>query len=104
MQINEFTGSFSQNYDLALYYWDKLKVTMQGGYRKRPARKANAEAFLRDHNWTEVDGAFKSRDKANAWDGFELARNSCMSCHEAEKVTFVNNQSLFHDTEPPAKR
>lgn len=93
-----------ENYDMALYQWDKIKVTIQSGYLKRPARKANADAFLLDQNWAVVDAAFKSRNKAKAWDGFELARNSCMSCHEAEKVGFMNNQPLFHNTMPPAKR
>jgi hypothetical protein len=93
-----------ENYELALYHWDKIKWTIQNGYLKRPARKANAHAILLDHNWGEVNAAFQSKDKAKAWDGFVLARSSCMACHEAEKVAFVNNQPLFIMTEPPSSR
>lgn len=34
-----------------------------------------------------------------AWAGFELARNACMSCHEAENVAFMNKQPLFRRIE-----
>jgi hypothetical protein len=85
----------AENYDLALYHWEKIKVTIDNGLMKRPARKANAEALLLDTTWENTRKAFASRDKERAWQGFELARRTCMACHEAEKVGFVNKQPLF---------
>jgi len=92
------------NFELALYHWDKIKATIQNGYLKRPARKANADTILLNQNWAQINSAFESRDKAKAWTGFALARNACMTCHEAEKVGFMNKQPLFSETEPPSSR
>ncbi len=93
-----------ENYDLAAYHWDKIKVTIQNGYLKRPARKANSDALFLDRTWAEVDVALKSRDGAKAWAGFEVARKACMSCHDAEKVPFMNNQPMLRDLAAPAGR
>ena len=35
------------------------------------------------------------------WSGFGQARAACTSCHEAEKLGFMNNQPLFRRTERP---
>tara|TARA_R110000868_G_scaffold242993_1_gene498696 strand:- start:209 stop:730 length:522 start_codon:yes stop_codon:yes gene_type:complete len=87
-----------ENYDLALYHWDKIKTTIQNGYLKRPARRANSEAVLLDTTWGEVRAAFESRDIKQAWDGFFRARNACMACHVAEDVAWMNDQDIFDDT------
>lgn len=34
------------NFDLAIYHWAKIKVTIENGLMKRPARKSNAEAIF----------------------------------------------------------
>lgn len=83
------------NPELARYHWDKIKVTIQNGYMKRPARKANADALFLDAVWTQVDTAFAGKDSKTAWLGFDTARSACMGCHAAEKVPYINNQSLF---------
>jgi cytochrome c1 len=91
------------NYPLAVYHWDKIKTTIENGYLKRPARRANADAIFLNSTWGEVKAAFESRDKAKAWTGFTVARAACMSCHEAEKLPEMNGQALFHDLVIPAK-
>lgn len=91
----------AENYDLALYHWDKIKLTIENGYMKRPARKANAEAILLDATWEKTKKAFASRDKEQAWQGFELARSACMAFHHAEKVGYINNQPLFNGHRAP---
>jgi hypothetical protein len=93
----------AENYDLALYHWDKIKLTIENGLMKRPARKANAEALFLDTTWANTQKAFASRDKAQVWQGFELARGACMACHAAEKVEFINNQPLFTDRVAPQR-
>ncbi|MBD25634.1 MAG: hypothetical protein CMG46_11625 [Candidatus Marinimicrobia bacterium] len=87
-----------ENYDLALYNWDKIKTTIQNGYLKRPARRANAESMFLTATWGEVREDFKSRNKKRAWDGFFKARSACLACHVAEDVAWMNDQNIFQDT------
>lgn len=93
-----------ENYDLAIYHWEKIRATVEGGTMKRPARQASADPILLNRNWSAVNQAFESRDRRQAWDGFGYARAVCMTCHVAENVAFVNNQPMFNETEPPASR
>lgn len=90
-----------ENLDLASYHWKKIKATLQNGYLKRPKRQANADAIFLDQTWGEVQQAFESGDPAAAWEAFDLGRAACMSCHLAEDVGYMNDQSLFTDTEVP---
>jgi hypothetical protein len=90
-----------ENYDLALYHWDKIKTTIQNGYLKRPARRANADAVFLDQVWENARSAFESRKLEQAWEGFALARAGCMTCHDAENMAWMNNQDMFDDTLPP---
>jgi hypothetical protein len=90
-----------ENYDLALYHWDKIRTTMQNGYLKRPARRANADAVFLDPIWADAKSAFESRESKQAWEGFALARGGCIACHEAENVGWMNDQDLFDNTLPP---
>lgn len=90
-----------RNFDLALYHWDKIKVTIENGTMKRPARKANADAMFLDETWQDLRDDFASRNSARAWAAFGRARTTCMACHQAEQVEFVNDQSLFQDLLPP---
>lgn len=88
------------NYDLALYHWEKIKSTIENGYLKRPARKANADAIFLSTVWGEVDAALRTRDSARAWAGFTAGRAACQACHVAEAVAWMNNQSLFDKVAP----
>lgn len=89
-----------ENYDLALYHWDKIKLTIENGLMKRPARRANAEALFLNKVWSEVREDFSSKDAERARKGFERARDACQSCHQAEKVPFMNDQPLLELTIP----
>lgn len=89
-----------ENYDLALYHWDKIRAAVQSGYLTRPEHKANSDRLLIGRNWTAVNNAFSSRERKQAWYGFGLARSVCLTCHVTENVGFLNNQSLFRDLEP----
>lgn len=83
------------NFELANYHWDKIKVTIENGYLKRPARQQNAEKTLLNVTWHEVKAAFESKDSKRARNGFSQARAACMACHAAESVPYMNNQPLF---------
>jgi hypothetical protein len=93
-----------ENYELAAYHWEKIKVTIVNGYIKRPKRQANAEAIFVDGVYQPVLDALKSQDSRRAWDAFELARNACQACHMAENVGFINNQPLFRNTAAPPRK
>ena len=88
-----------KNFELAEYHWDKIKATIVNGYLKRPKRQENSDAMFVKGIWDDVNKAFLSKDPAKAWGAFELTRQSCMSCHDAEKVAFMNNQPMFKKTE-----
>ncbi len=88
------------NPELARYHWSKIRQTIEQGIIKRPARGANAKAMLLDNTWAQVDSAFASGNAAVAWQGYAQAKGSCMACHIAEKVGFINDQALFERKVP----
>lgn len=92
------------NYKLAVYHWDKIKTTIENGYLKRPARRANADALLFNSGvHAGVKAALESGDKAKAWEAFAKARATCMACHDAEKLPEMNGQAMFHDLPIPPR-
>jgi hypothetical protein len=84
-----------ENYDLATYHWDKIKQTLDNALVRRPARRANSESLFLNTVFAEVRTAFQSRNAEMAWAGFEQARMSCLSCHDAENVAYMNNMGMF---------
>lgn len=68
---------------------------------KRPKRRANAERLFVKGAYEPVLEGFRSKDRAKAWGAFALAHRTCQTCHEAEKVAFINNQPLFRKTAVP---
>jgi hypothetical protein len=89
------------NFELASYHWAKIRRTIENGTMKRPARRMNAEEFLLATAWNSINEDLGSGDRAKTWRGFEAARVSCMSCHVAERVGYMNDQSMFTDLRPP---
>ncbi len=88
------------NLELASYHWAKIKLTIENGTMKRPARRASADAFFLAGTWDSVNEALESGDAATAWRGFEKARAYCIKCHEAEGVGYMNDQAIFTDLMP----
>lgn len=84
-----------QNTDLAVYHWEKIRTSIENGIAKRPARRANAEQFLLNDTWQEVDADLRSGEPARAWRGFKRAKAACAACHQAEDVAYMNNQPVF---------
>ncbi len=95
-----YAALLRENFELASYHWDKIKLTIENGTMKRPARRASADAFFLTGTWDSVNEALESGDPATAWTGFETARASCMRCHEAEGVGYMNDQPMFTDLAP----
>jgi hypothetical protein len=92
------------NFELAVYHWSKIKLTIKNGTMKRPARKASAESFFLNETWNLVNEALSSDDPATAWEGFGRARVPCMKCHETEKVGYMNDQPMFIDLTLPLNK
>lgn len=89
-----------KNFTLANYHWEKIRISIQNGYMKRPARRANADAMMLNVVWEEVNQAFATKRSEAAWNGFEKAKAVCMECHIAESVAHMNDQPLFDLTQP----
>lgn len=84
-----------QNYPLAIYHWKKIKKTILNGLMKRPARSANAKAILLDKNWQAVMDDLQQENPSQALTALNKAATLCMACHAAEKLPFINNQTMF---------
>jgi hypothetical protein len=91
-----------ENYDLALYHWDKIKTAIENGMERRPARRPNAEALFLSH-WDDVRADLEAREPTRAWAGFDRATAACQSCHRAEGVAHMNDQPLFDLRRAPAE-
>lgn len=89
------------NPELAAYHWEKIRTTIENGVAKRPGRRANAEQFLLNGLWAEVNADLTSNDIGRAWRGFERATAACKGCHQAEQVPYMNNQPIFDLSVPP---
>ncbi len=91
------------NFEAAVYHWEKIRTTIENGFLKRPARRANAEAiFINSGVYEQVKKGFESKDRKQAWAAFTAARTACMSCHDAEKMGHMNNQRIIQTlTAPP---
>lgn len=92
-----------ENYELAVYHWEKIRDTIVNGYLKRPLRQPNAQAMFVDNIFAPTLAAFRSGNATQAWDAFQVARETCIACHRAENVAFMSNQSMFRVTERPAR-
>jgi hypothetical protein len=84
-----------ENHELAHYHWDKIGDAIRGGYMKRPARQANADALFLDGIWKVYLETLESGDGEAIRKQFGQARDACMACHVAEDVPFMNNQPMF---------
>jgi len=94
-----YDAIIDKNYELATYHWGKIKLTIENGYMKRPARKTNAELiFFQSGIWKSLDTALKEGDNKKIKSAFFDARQRCMGCHIAEKVPFMNEQKIFRHT------
>jgi len=86
------------NFDLANYHWKKIKDAIELGYLRRPARKAHADALFLKEPWSAAADAILSKEAAKAKEAFLDARKACMTCHAAERASFINEQPMFRNT------
>lgn len=86
-----------RNWELADYQWNKIRLTINTGLMKRPKRTQNAEDIFLDTAWPEMEAAIKSKDDGRIQAQFMVIRQTCMACHIAEQVPFMNDRPLFRD-------
>lgn len=88
------------DWDLGIYHLEKLRGRMLTAFIKRPTRIQNLEEAFLDSG---IDAALHSTlistnaDRARAT--FEETRMTCMACHTAEKLVFVNDSTVFQQVE-----
>lgn len=88
------------NWEMGVYHWEKLRDRMNTAAMKRPARTQNIEGmFLSSGVWEEMHEALTSKDPEKMRKQFQVVRQTCMACHTAEKVDFLNDSSVFKRTE-----
>ncbi len=95
-----FVAVQTENWEMGMYQWEKIKNRMEGAAMKRPVRTQNLEdKFLDNGSWGSLLDAFKTREPSTIRQGFMAARRACMDCHDAENAGFLNGSSVFKRTE-----
>ena len=88
------------NWEMGVYHWEKLRDFMNVMAMKRPVRTQNLEGmFLYGGVWQAMHDALTSRDPERMRIQFQVVRQTCMACHVAENVGFMNDSSVFARTE-----
>lgn len=87
-----------KKYELAAFEWKEIGTAMVSGYLTRPQFQANAEGMFMTGVFPEFKAALASGDKKKIDAMFETARQTCMACHIAEKVAFINDHPIFLKT------
>jgi hypothetical protein len=65
---------------------------------KRQNRTPNAEAMFLDNTWQQLEAALESGRANDAREAFLLERSTCMDCHIAEQMPFLNDTPIFRNT------
>jgi len=77
------------NWGYAQYQAEKIRTAIENGLERRPKRAASAETFL-TIVLPAVEEAIAKRDATLLRERLGSLRSTCNSCHEAERVEFVN--------------
>jgi hypothetical protein len=93
-----YQAILDENWELGRHHWTKLRDVMNVALMKRPHRTPNAEAMFLDAQWARLEQALEARDRSKARELFLTERDTCMACHIAEKMPFLNDTPIFRDT------
>ncbi|MCC5915415.1 MAG: hypothetical protein JJU46_13660 [Balneolaceae bacterium] len=80
-----------ENWGYADYQVEKLKLAIERGLERRPARAESAQQYL-EQALPEMEDAVNERDKELFNQTFEAFTRSCNACHHAEQVPHFNVQ------------
>jgi hypothetical protein len=87
-----------ENWELGLHHWGKLRDVLNVALMKRPKRTPNAEALFLDSAWQQLEDALTSGEAGDIRETFLVERETCMACHVAEQMAFLNDTPIFRDT------
>lgn len=101
-----YQAIIDENWELGHHHWIKLRDVLNVALMKRPNRTPNAERLFLDAQWERLEEALEAKDASEAREIFLAERSTCMACHIAEKMPFLNDTPIFRDTAsfpPPSK-
>lgn len=85
-----------ENWEMAIYQWEKIRGRMIVAAIKRPTRTQNLEdMFLDSGVYQAMHDALTARNAERSRSEFQRARQTCMACHVAEKIGFINDSAVF---------
>ncbi|MEX2130261.1 MAG: hypothetical protein WD772_02145 [Pseudohongiellaceae bacterium] len=93
-----YRAIIDENWELGAYHWGKLRDVLNVALMKRPNRTPNAEAMFLDNSWALLNAALSSKDAQASRQAFMTQRGTCMACHIAENMPFLNDTPIFRDT------
>jgi len=93
-----YQAILDENWELGLHHWGKLRDVLNVALMKRPNRTPNAEALFLDSIWEQLRNALQSGEAASIREAFLMERETCMACHVAEQMPFLNDTPVFRDT------
>lgn len=94
-----FVAIQKNNWQMGVYHWEKVRDRMNTAALKRPVRTQNIEALFLDSGvWQAMHDALTSKDPQKMRSQFQVVRQTCMACHMAENVGFLNDGSVFQRT------
>jgi hypothetical protein len=100
-----YRAIIDENWELGHHHWTKLRDVLNVALMKRPNRTPNAEAVFLDAQWARLEEVLKAKEGTKARELFLIERDTCMACHVAEKMPFLNDTPIFRDTASfPAKK
>lgn len=77
-----------KNWELASYHIEKIKHAIDLGVERRPKRKENAQVIYPILDELEIFA--KNKDQKGFREQFEVVRQTCNACHQAEQVSYFN--------------
>lgn len=79
----------NENWDFAEYQLEHLEEAIESGFVRRPERVKSAEHFI-TYSIPKMEEAIASKDTIVFNRSFEQLRVDCRSCHDLEKVPFID--------------
>lgn len=80
----------AKNYELAHYHLEKIKLSIENGYVRRPARKEASQNFFLSTTYEEFKKALELKNDVQIVNKFNDVKNSCNACHINQNVGFIN--------------
>jgi len=76
-----------RNWGYANYQADKIRLAIESGLERRPARAASAQPFLNE-SLPSMKQAIEEQDSTRFVENFQKLTAACNTCHAAEGVGF----------------